>query len=408
MPESIALADILARPGVRQVLALLNRDGEEARIVGGAVRNALMGIPVSDIDIATTALPDVVLARAKTAGVHAVPTGYEHGTVTLVIEGAPHEVTTLREDIETDGRRAVVRFGRDFARDALRRDFTVNALSVDTSGHIHDYASGLEDIAACRIRFIGDADQRIAEDYLRILRLFRFSAAFGDGTLDADGYAAAIRNRDGLARLSRERIRQETMKLIVARQAIPVMVEMNAAAILGPVLAGGADLARCAAMAVLEQKFGLRPDPVRRLLSLTIDTLADVARLRDALRLTNREVERMEAVVRERDAAPVSNHKVLLYRLGTDLYRDVLLDCAARTGADIAEAYTLPDRWLAPQFLLTGKDLLALGVPKGREIGRLLAEAEATWIAAGMPEGIEEQRSILAAAAELNGERPTP
>src|SRR5712672_3051688 len=171
-----------------RVLQLLNGDGEEARVVGGAVRNALLDIPTGDIDIATTALPTEVVRRAKAAGIKSVPTGIDHGTVTLVVEGHPFEVTTLRQDTETYGRKAKVAFGRDWVRNAERRDFTINGLSVDADSVVHDHVGGLNDIAARRIRFIGDPDQRIAEDYLRILRFFRFHAAYGHGEPDHAGY----------------------------------------------------------------------------------------------------------------------------------------------------------------------------------------------------------------------------
>jgi poly(A) polymerase len=185
-----------------RVLGLLNGEGEEARVIGGAVRNALLKIPIGDIDIATTAVPEEVIRRAKAAGIKSVPTGIDHGTVTLVVETEPFEVTTLREDTETFGRKAKVAFGRDWASDAQRRDFTINALSVDAACVVHDYVGGLADIAARRVRFIGDPNLRIAEDYLRILRFFRIHAAFGAGEADRAGYLACISARDGLATLS--------------------------------------------------------------------------------------------------------------------------------------------------------------------------------------------------------------
>src|SRR6478609_9291469 len=194
----LANAPWLTHGPAGRVLALLNGNGEEARVVGGAVRNALLKIPIGDIDIATTAVPDEVIRRAKAAGIKSVPTGIEHGTVTLVADGHPFEVTTLREDTETFGRKAKVAFGRDWVRDAERRDFTMNGLSVDADGVVHDYVGGIADAAARRVRFIGDPDQRIAEDFLRILRFFRIHAAFGAGKPDRDGYLACIRGRAGL------------------------------------------------------------------------------------------------------------------------------------------------------------------------------------------------------------------
>src|SRR3954462_2937155 len=213
MTDVRVLADapwLKSGPAAR-VLALLNTDGEEARVVGGAVRNALMRIPIGEIDIASTALPDEAIRRAKAAGIKSVPTGIEHGTVTLIVDGHPFEVTTLREDAETFGRKAKVPFGRDWVRDAERRDFTINGLSVDLDGVVHDHVGGLDDIAARRVRFIGDPAQRIAEDYLRILRFFRMHAAFGAGEPDRAGYLACIAGQAGLEALSAERVRMEML-----------------------------------------------------------------------------------------------------------------------------------------------------------------------------------------------------
>src|SRR6266566_2782737 len=194
-----------------RVLELLSGNGEEARVVGGAVRNALLKIPTGDIDIATTALPDEVVRRATAAGIKSVPTGIDHGTVTLIVDAQPLEVTTLREDTETFGRKAKVAFGRDWAADAQRRDFTINGLSADADGVVYDYVGGLDDVAAKRLRFIGDPNRRIAEDYLRILRFFRIHAAYGAGELDRAGYLACIGARAGLTTLSAERVRMEML-----------------------------------------------------------------------------------------------------------------------------------------------------------------------------------------------------
>src|SRR4029079_11278759 len=221
-----------------RVLGLLNGDGEEARVVGGAVRNALLKIPIGDIDIATTALPDEVMRRAKAASIKSVPTGVEHGTVTLVIDSHPFEVTTLREDTETFGRKAKVSFGRDWVRDAERRDFTINGLSVDAEGRVHDYVGGLDDIAARLVRVIGDPDQRIEEDYLRILRFFRIHAAYGAGEPDRAGYLACIAGRAGLSSLSAERLRMEMLKLRVADGAGAAVTAMADAGLLLAIVGG--------------------------------------------------------------------------------------------------------------------------------------------------------------------------
>ncbi|HKY87679.1 MAG TPA: CCA tRNA nucleotidyltransferase, partial [Pseudorhodoplanes sp.] len=220
-------ADWLRDGALARLLSVLDQDGEEARVVGGAVRNALLGEPIGDIDVATTALPADVIKRAQAQGFKTVPTGIDHGTVTVVIEGRPFEVTTLREDVETFGRKARVSFGRDWKRDAERRDFTINALSVARDGTIHDYTGGLADLETRRIRFIGDPAARIAEDYLRILRFFRFHAHYGEGLPDAAGYHACVAARAGLETLSRERVRAELLKLLIGRHAVPVLAVMS-------------------------------------------------------------------------------------------------------------------------------------------------------------------------------------
>src|SRR3954449_5892391 len=281
MTEAYVLADApWLKPGpAARVLGLLNGEAEEARVVGGAVRNALLNIPIGDIDIATTAVPDEVIRRAKAAGIKSVPTGIEHGTVTLVVESQPFEVTTLREDVETFGRKAKVAFGRDWVRDAQRRDFTINGLSVGADGSVHDHVGGLEDIEARRVRFIGDPDQRIAEDYLRILRFFRMHAAFGAGDPDRDGVLACIRGRPGLAGLSAERVRMEMLKLLVAEDAVAAVIAMEDGGLLLVLFGGVAYRGPLSAMIAVERCLGLKEDPIRRLGALGVAVTEDARRL---------------------------------------------------------------------------------------------------------------------------------
>src|ERR1700722_13139614 len=262
-----------------RVLKVLNGNGEEARVVGGAVRNALLKIPIGDIDIATTALPAEVVRRARAAGIKSVPTGIEHGTVTLVVEGQPFEVTTLREDTETFGRKAKVAFGRDWVVDAERRDFTINGLSVDAAGVVHDHVGGLDDIAARRVRFIGDPGQRISEDYLRILRFFRMHAAHGAGAPDRAGYLACIRGRAGLATLSAERMRMEMLKLMIAEGAAGALTAMADGGLLLPIFCGVTYAGPFAAMVSVERRLGLPPNAVRRLGALAVAVTEDARRL---------------------------------------------------------------------------------------------------------------------------------
>src|SRR5487761_2408340 len=340
-----------------RVLKLLNGNGEEARVVGGAVRNALLKIPPGDVDIATTALPDEVIRRARAAGIKSVPTGIDHGTVTLVVDGKPFEVTTLREDTETFGRKAKVAFGRDWERDAERRDFTINGLSVDAEGHVHDHVGGLDDIAAKRVRFIGDPNQRIAEDYLRILRFFRFHAAYGEGQPDRAGYLACIGGRAGLATLSAERVGLEMLKLMIAEGAAGAIAAMVDGGLLLPIFGGVAYTGPFAAMISAERSLGFAPHPVRRLGALAVAVTEDARRLATRLRLSKAETKALDSMghrwwrLAGMDEATARRR---LYRLGEDRYRDRLLLAWARSGdgSDAAswhELATLPARWDAPK-----------------------------------------------------------
>jgi poly(A) polymerase len=350
-------------------------------------------IPTGDIDIATTALPAEVIRRAKAAGIKSVPTGIDHGTVTLVVDAQPFEVTTLREDTETFGRRAKVAFGRDWVADAERRDFTINGLSVDANGVVHDHVGGLDDIRAKRVRFIGDPDLRIAEDYLRILRFFRIHAAFGAGEPDRDGYLACIRARTGLAGLSAERVRMEMLKLMVAQGAAGATAAMAEGGLLLPILGGVAYTGPFAAMIAAERSLGLEPDAVRRLGALAVAVTEDARRVATRLRLTNAETRALDSMghrwwrLAGMDEATARRR---LYRLGADRYRDRLMLAWARAGADVDSALwrelaTLPERWRAPKFPLKAADFVARGIAEGPALGHVLQLAEDAWLAANFP-----------------------
>src|ERR1700730_10083590 len=366
-----------------RVLELLNGHGEEARVVGGAVRNTLLKLPTGDIDIATTALPAEVIRRAKASGIKSVPTGIEHGTVTLVVDTQPLEVTTLREDIETFGRKAKVAFGRDWRRDAERRDFTINGLSVDAGGVVHDYVGGLADIAAKRVRFIGDPHRRIAEDFLRILRFFRIHAAYGSGEPDRAGYLACISGRAGLAGLSAERIRVEILKLMVADGAVGAVDAMVEGGLLLPIFGGIAYTGPFAKLISIEHALDLVPDPVRRLGALAVAVTEDARRLASRLRLTNAETKALDSMGHRwwrlggMDEARAQRR---LYRLGEDRYRDRLLLAWARAGRDAdpapwRELALLPQRWSAPKFPLKAADFIARGIAEGPALGHVLTLA---------------------------------
>ena len=393
-----------------RLLSLLDRDGEEARVVGGAVRNALIRLPFDEVDIATTAVPDEVTRRAAVAGLKAIPTGAEHGTVTVVIDGKPFEVTTLRVDIETYGRKAKVSFGRDWAKDAARRDFTINALSVSADGKIHDYVGGLADIAAHKVRFIGEPAQRIAEDYLRILRFFRFHAWYAHGPPDAAGLHACVVARAGLETLSRERVRVELMKLLVAPRATPTLAVMAETGILGTVLGGVPLLASFENMAKVEAAIGAPADAVQRLGALGVATMEDAERLSERLRLSNAEFERLMALEywwRVKPAAGEHAARVLLYQLGTKSFVDRALVAWSRSDAGAADAAwrqlaTLAQRWIAPMFPLKAQDFLSRGVPKGPPMGAALRAAEQAWVDADFPDDRAAIEAIAERAAKDN------
>ncbi len=422
MRAALALRDgrlldisILRASPLCELLTIFNRDGEEARLVGGAVRDLLLGEPPGDLDLATTATPQTVIARARAAGVAYAPTGIAHGTVTLISHGATVEVTTLREDIETDGRHAKVRFGRDFREDAQRRDFTINALMLDAEGRVHDYCRGLDDLAERRVRFIGDARQRIREDYLRILRFFRFSARFGDGSLEPAGFAAAIALREGLLGLSRERVRAELMKLLIARSAAKVIEAMADADLLGPLLAGIVEPARLARVIAIEIARSDLPDAVLRLAAAAVRVEDDADRLRERLKLSNAEHERLAAAARGlagmhgREAPPgFGELRLLLFERGRQGSLDSLALAHAESGAAGDDA-----RWLSawrfcrdtpiPRLPFGGADIVARGVRPGRGVGAALKILQANWIRAGFPREPETLARLLEEAMRLAG-----
>jgi poly(A) polymerase len=404
---------LLRDADLRTVLSLLDRDGEAARLVGGALRNALLDHPVHEFDIATTALPDVVMARARAAHMRCIPTGLEHGTVTLLVASRTFEVTSLREDVETDGRRAKVRFSRDFGRDALRRDFTVNALSMTLDGRLYDYTGGLADIAARRLCFIGDPSQRIREDYLRF---FRFAAEYSQGPLDAAGLQACMRERDGLARLSRERVRSEILKLLSARRAAEITEEICNAGLLGALLAAAPNparlknLLRYEAGAKSDPKSDPKPDPLLGLAALCVNVTEDALNLRDRLRLSNAEEKRLTAAAEAFTTLhgllrppPAQVLLRLLFRFGRQAASDALALARAEAAEEAVTAWSEARIYLMaarePRLPFSGGDLVARGVPNGRAVGAALKELQARWIEAGFPEDPHRLAELLEAAA---------
>ena len=395
-----------------RLLAVLDQDGEEARAVGGAVRNAVLGMPIAEVDVATTAIPEEVVKRVATAGFKPVPTGIEHGTVTVVIDKQPFEVTTLRMDIETSGRHAKVEFGRDWKADAERRDFTINALSVTRDGTIYDYTGGLNDLNHRRVRFIGDPAKRIAEDYLRILRFFRFHASYGTSDHpDAAGLAACIAGRNGLDQLSRERVRMEILKLVVAPHAVPTLISMTDAGLLLRVLGGVSFLGSFENMTKVEAAIGLEPNAVRRLGALAVAIPEDADRLGQRLRLANSERDRLASMGESWGRiSPLYGEKAakaLLYRLRPQQFTDRVLLGWARSEATAHDPEwhalaTLPQRWTAPVFPLKAADFMKRGMLQGPALGAAISAAEQAWVVAGFPSDQAALDSIADEAARAS------
>lgn len=394
---SLAGAPWLNRAETRDVLDALSDAGFDARVVGGAVRNALMGTPVKDIDIATTALPSDVVRVAEAAGLRAVPTGIDHGTVTVVARRQPFEVTTLRRDIETFGRHARVTFTTDWAEDAARRDFTINALYCDAAGTVHDPLGGYADLAARRVRFIGNAEDRIREDYLRILRFFRFTAEYAAGPPDLAGLAAAVALADGLAQLSGERIRAELLRLLAAPRAVQTVSAMADAGLIDSRLIGetACDVRLLSRLADIETALDRDPDPLLRLAGLVAPARGAAREaIAHRLRLSNAEAERLARCALPDPAfKPETDERLArayLYRFGVAAFRDgVLLAWADSTGApddaDWTSRFRLPERWPVPELPVRGADLIEKGLAQGPAIGRIVRAFEEWWIANDFP-----------------------
>ncbi|OLP59395.1 poly(A) polymerase [Xaviernesmea oryzae] len=386
-------------PSLRRVFSVLNAEGGEARIVGGAVRDALIGRPVADIDLATTLTPDEVIARADAAGIKSVPTGLAHGTVTLVIDGKPFEVTTLRRDVTTDGRHAEVAFTTDWEEDARRRDLTINALYADAEGRIYDHVGGLPDIESRTIRFIGVAAERVAEDYLRVLRFFRFFAWYGSGRPDAEGLKACARARDHLASLSAERVWSETKKLLTAPDPGRALLWMRTSGVLTAILPESEKwgIDAIPGLVSAEDAFGWTPDPLLRLVAMLPPDAERIAALCQRLRLSKSEAARLTRwaaclPIPEKTAEAALDRR--LYRDGTDgalmrLKLDLALAHSKRETepealqriAALQRLLARTERFEKPRFPLTGADVLAAGVPAGPAVGDILSMLEEQWVA---------------------------
>jgi poly(A) polymerase len=388
-PPSLKDAEWLKRPQTARVFSALTKQDVTTRAVGGAVRNTLLGLAVSEVDLATTALPDRVMALAKEAGLKAVPTGIEHGTVTVIVDGTPFEVTTLRRDVETYGRHATVAFTKDWEEDARRRDFTLNALYADRDGTVFDPLRGYGDLVEGRVRFIGNAEDRIKEDYLRILRFFRFNAYYGKGPLDPEGLAACVKLRAGLAQLSAERVAGELRRILAAPQAVRAVEALFDYGLLTDLLGAAPRMVRFARLVAAEAALGLAPDPALRLAALAVFVTEDAGRLAQRLKLSNAELAVLLLGANDHERRELPDETAArrsLYRLGPCKFEAHVLLASADEGAAPddkrwREALRLADRWQAPEFPLRGTDITALGDVKGPEIGAVLKQLEAEWIA---------------------------
>ncbi|MEM9708338.1 MAG: CCA tRNA nucleotidyltransferase [Pseudomonadota bacterium] len=370
-------------PRTVAVFDALERAGGRAFFVGGAVRNAALGVPVGDIDLATDLLPDRVMAVGKEAGFHAVPTGIAHGTVTLVSGGLPHEVTTFRKDVATDGRRAVVAFTDRIEEDAMRRDFTINALYADRQGAVRDPSGGLPDIAARRVRFVGDAAKRIAEDYLRILRFFRFHAEVSgpDAGFDEEALAAIAGGAEGLRGLSAERIGQEMKRLLAAKDPGPAVATMAAVGVL-PRILPGADPAALARLAALDAERAA--DPMRRLAALRGENPAET------FRLSNAEARRLDDLRAAIGGAEIAE---IAWREGQDFAWDAALLRAASAASPVPpDTAQRIDTGATAKFPIRAQDLMP--AYHGAALGDRLAQLERAWIASDFTARRDELLSL--------------
>ncbi len=375
------------REDLQRLTTALGAPAGLVRFVGGAVRDTLLGHPVSDLDLATSLLPEEVVRRVRAGGFKAVPTGLAHGTITAVLPSGPVEVTTLRRDVSTDGRRATVAFTDDWREDAARRDFAINALSADPiGGAIHDYFDGLADLQVGLVRFIGDPLQRIAEDHLRILRFFRFHARFGQGSPDRDGLAACARRANDLMALSRERIAQELLKLLAVADPTPTVSLMVEHDILKPVLPEitRESVARLAGLVARERRYG--GDPLRRLSALLPADPAEADLIGARLKLSNAQRKRLAIAA---DADGVADPRPLAYRIGLAAARDRLLLHAGEPDVGMA---TL-EGWTPPRLPIGGGALVELGLSAGPAVAAALQQVERRWIDEGFP-GAERVRAI--------------
>jgi poly(A) polymerase len=378
-------SDWLRSPALLRVVKALSDDGNPPHIVGGAVRDSLLGLHVTDIDLATPLLPDQVIDRLESARIKAIPTGIEHGTITAVADGETFEITTLRRDVSTDGRRATVAFSKDWKEDASRRDFTINALYADPiTGEIFDYFGGLDDLKERHLRFIGDAAQRIAEDHLRILRYFRFLARFGGGRVDADAIAACTMHANSLMALSRERIASELMKILALPNpmlAAQLMIDNGIFAAFMPELANDAK-SRLSTLMNREKSQGFITTPTSRLLSLLPRSAVIADKVAMRLKLSNRIRGDIADRLKDVDITP-ANIRSIAYHSNIECARDMAMLYADEDV--LSGALAMIKGWEIPTFPLKGGDIIRRGITAGPVVAKTLKQTEKLWIEKGFP-----------------------
>ena len=379
-------ADWQKRPGMPRLLRALGGDKGETRFVGGCIRDTLLGLDVSDVDIATRLSPETVMERLQTARIKAVPTGLAHGTVTAVVNGSPVEVTTLRRDVATDGRRARIAYTEDWREDAARRDFTINALMADpATGEVFDYFGGVEDLAARHVRFIGDPLTRIAEDHLRILRFFRFHAKFGAGKPDGAALKACAERANDLMALSRERIADELLKLLDLPDPVVTVRLMVGRGILKPVLPEIEAADRMSALVAAERAAGIAPEAIRRLAALLPEDPEISANIAARLRLSKRQAKRLVSAAESRLDAP----EVLAYEVGAEEAVDRFL-LQGRSDVDLKALQT----WTRPRLPISGGELIAMGLEPGPVVARTMQAIVHEWSRSGFPQEKAEERAL--------------
>ncbi len=409
--ESLENLQWLQSENVQKIFSILEESGAETRVIGGAVRNSILGLEVKEIDFATTATPDEVIALFKAKKVRTIPTGVEYGTVTVVLDSENYEITTLREDIKTDGRHAVVKFGKNWSKDAERRDFTMNALYLDRYGKLFDYTGGYQDCLDKKIEFIGSAEQRIKEDYLRILRYFRFMATFGFVEFDKETMSAILKNKNGLNQLSPERISMEMKKILVGSFAAEIIEKMVEIGLFQILTGGDVRLPQFQKLMQLSKSLKFEINPTVMIYTLVISDSEDIDRVVEKMNFLNSERKRMHSIyeftkVSILNLADLELTK-LLYKYGRQTSFEGVLIQFINGQLPVQESkLNLILRKLSeieiPEFEISGKDLIAMGVKPGKQMGELLKRGESAWINSGFKLSKNELLQLIGNLTEVD------